>query len=71
MLPRARYTVETVWGRIEGMIAQPPGEPPHFSPEYEVCRKIARDENVPLRDVYHAAQAAFAQQRAQSESPRA
>lgn len=71
MLSRAPYTVETPWGRIAGTIAQPPGETSHFSPEYETCRKLARDQNVSLRDVYHAAQAAFAQQRAESERPRA
>jgi uncharacterized protein (DUF111 family) len=29
-----------------------PGEPPAVSPEYEVCRRIAREKDLPLLEVY-------------------
>ena len=34
------------------------GRPPTFSPEYEDCARIASEQNVPLREVYRAAQEA-------------
>jgi uncharacterized protein (DUF111 family) len=30
-----------------------------FSPEFEACRRIAGEKNVPLKDVYEAAMRAF------------
>ena len=29
-----------------------PGEPPRVAPEYEVCRRIAEERDIPLREVY-------------------
>ena len=35
------------------------GEPALFSPEYEACARIARQNSVPLREVYAQAQLAY------------
>ncbi len=58
-LPRQPHQVQTAWGPIEGKLAALPDGQPFFSPEYEACRKIAADKNVPVREVYDAAKKAF------------
>lgn len=58
-LARQPHTVETPWGPIEGKLAQGPGEAAMFSPEYEACRRVAQEQNVPLRVVMETAQRAF------------
>ena len=30
-----------------------------FSPEFEACRRVATEKNLPLKDVYEAAQRTF------------
>ena len=57
-LPRSPHTVETPWGKIEGVVAAL-DDGPAFSPEYESCRRIAEQQGVPLRRVYEAAGRAF------------
>ena len=59
VLPRRSHRVETPWGRVEGKIGLPTGAPARFSPEFESCRALAEEKNVPLRDVYEAACRAF------------
>ena len=54
----------TSWGAVEGKLAVLDDGSISFSPEYEACRRIAESSQVPLRDVYEAAQRAF-----QPESP--
>jgi uncharacterized protein (DUF111 family) len=58
-LSRKPHRVQTPWGPVEGKLAWIAGGPPSFSPEYESCRAIAVQHDVPLRDVYEAAQRAF------------
>ena len=50
-LDRRRHEVITPWGPIDGVLAKMPGHPPSFSPEYETCRRVAEERNVPLRIV--------------------
>lgn len=57
-LPREPHRVETVWGAVEGKITQFE-DVSRFAPEYESCRRIALERQIPLRDVYEAAQKAF------------
>jgi uncharacterized protein (TIGR00299 family) protein len=57
---RMAYTVETQFGPIKGKLGWQPGEPAIFVPEYEDCAKMARAHDVPLRDVYLAAEFEFA-----------
>jgi uncharacterized protein (TIGR00299 family) protein len=61
-LDRAAHTVTTDWGPIEGKLGLITGQPPSFSPEYESCRRVAEEQNLPLKDVYEAARQAFASQ---------
>lgn len=57
-LPRIRVSVPTPWGEVGGMEARH-GERSFFSPEFDACRALAQSAGVPLREVYHAAQAAW------------
>jgi uncharacterized protein (DUF111 family) len=56
---RRSCTVSTTWGPIQGKLAWRESQPPTFSPEYEDCARIARENNVPLREVFSTAQDAF------------
>src|SRR5438046_144095 len=58
-LERRPHTVETPLGPIEGKLAVLPDGGVSFSPEFEACRRIAGEKNVPLKDVYEAALRAF------------
>ncbi len=58
-LERRAHAVQTEWGDIEGKIAVISEDSSSFSPEYESCRRIAEEKNIPLRDVYEAARKAF------------
>ncbi len=58
-LERRRHEVTTPWGPIDGVLWQPPGAEPSFSPEFETCRRVATEWNLPLRQVIEAAQRAF------------
>ncbi len=60
-LKRQAAEVETPFGTVKGKLGWLDGRPPTFSPEYEDCARVAREQNVPLRDVYNAAHAAYAQ----------
>jgi uncharacterized protein (TIGR00299 family) protein len=58
-LERRPHSVETPLGPIEGKLAVLPDGSTSFSPEFEACRRIAGEKNVPLKDVYEAAMRAF------------
>ena len=59
ILPREARQVETAWGPIEGKLGRHTDGTAHFSPEYESCRRIADKNQLPLREVYAAAERAF------------
>jgi uncharacterized protein (TIGR00299 family) protein len=59
VLPRRVVEVETQFGRIPVKVAGVEGEIANAAPEYEVCRRIAREKDVPVKRVYQAALAAF------------
>ena len=61
VLPRSPHQVNTAWGPVEGKKFEVAGLPPRFSPEYEACARIAREQQIPLRDVYEAARRAWTQ----------
>ena len=57
-----------MWGKRDGLRTAD-GRPPTFSPEYEDCARVAREQAVPLREVYTAAHAAYAQGRPDRAAP--
>ncbi len=59
VLARQTHTVQTPWGPVEGKVGWLAGGPRGFAPEFEACRRIAAEHNVPLRAVYDAAHRAF------------
>ncbi len=59
VLSRQPHRVETPWGPVEGKVGWLAGGVPRFAPEFESCRRIASEQEVPLRAVYEAAQRAF------------
>ena len=61
VLPREIRQVTTAWGPVDGKLGRLDDGSIHFAPEYESCRRIAVEHEVPLRDVYAAAHQAFAE----------
>ena len=61
ILDRAFVTVETQFGKIRVKIASAAGEVLNAKPEYEDCRRAAREHDVPLRAVMEAAVTAYAE----------
>jgi pyridinium-3,5-bisthiocarboxylic acid mononucleotide nickel chelatase len=68
-LAREFVEVDTEWGKVRIKVARwPSGEVANASPEYEVCRNIARRHEVPLKRVTQEAMRAYAEtQRATTE----
>lgn len=60
VLPREWVTVSTVFGDVRIKVASANGHIQQAIPEYEDCRKLAVEKNVPLRAVIDAAQQAYA-----------
>lgn len=58
-LERRPHTVQTPWGAVEGKLAVLCDGGVSFSPEFEACKKIASEKNLPLKDVYEGALRAF------------
>ena len=57
-LERQVRLVETAFGPLEIKLKWLNGQIVSVAPEYESCRKVAIDKNVPLSDVFRAAQQA-------------
>jgi uncharacterized protein (TIGR00299 family) protein len=61
-LEREFADVETEWGKVRIKVARwPSGEVANASPEYEVCRNLARAKKVPLKQVMQDAMRAWAE----------
>jgi uncharacterized protein (TIGR00299 family) protein len=58
-LHRKEETVQTPWGPIRGKLGWREGQTPIFSPEYDDCARVAREQKIPLREVYERAQRAY------------
>jgi uncharacterized protein (TIGR00299 family) protein len=58
-LARQEHTVETAWGTVKGKLGWRHGSREIFTPEFEDCARIAAEENIPLREVYRAAESGF------------
>jgi pyridinium-3,5-bisthiocarboxylic acid mononucleotide nickel chelatase len=59
VLARETHEVTTPWGPVAGKNAYLPDGSPRFAPEYEACRRIANERQIPLAVVQAAAHAAF------------
>jgi len=64
ILQREIRQVATTWGAVDGKLGRLDDGSVHFAPEFESCRRIATEHHVPLREVYAAAEKAFAGQTA-------
>jgi uncharacterized protein (DUF111 family) len=54
-LRREHKTLETRYGRVGIKLAHQPDGRIHIAPEYEDCKRCAREHDVPLSVVYEAA----------------
>ena len=61
VLDRCFVTVETPYGRIRVKVGSSAGERRNAMPEYEDCRRAAREHGIPLKQVIEAALVAFAE----------
>ncbi len=59
VLERRWQEVETEFGRVRVKVAAANGALLNFAPEYEDCRRIAKEKNVPFKHVRQAASFAF------------
>lgn len=57
-LQREARSVQTPWGPIQGKRGWHQGGVDVFTPEYEDCARVARQNGIPLREVYAAVQRA-------------
>jgi uncharacterized protein (TIGR00299 family) protein len=58
VLARRERTVETPWGPVRVKVAHAPDGTPNVAPEFEDCRRLAREHGVALKRVHQAALAA-------------
>jgi len=70
VLPRELVTVTTAFGDVRMKVASVNGHICQATPEYEDCRKLAVEKNVPLQTVITAAQQAFAGTQLYPRQPR-
>lgn len=68
ILERAFVTVETPYGKIRIKIASAAGEILNAMPEYEDCRRAAREHDAPLRTVMDAARSAWSETASRAEA---
>jgi uncharacterized protein (DUF111 family) len=61
ILDREFVTVETPYGKVRMKVASAAGEILNAMPEYEDCRRAAREHAVALRTVMEAAIAAYSE----------
>jgi pyridinium-3,5-bisthiocarboxylic acid mononucleotide nickel chelatase len=61
-LEREFAEAETAWGKVRIKVARwPSGDVANASPEYEVCRNIARQHGIPLKQVIQEAMRVYAE----------
>jgi hypothetical protein len=59
VLQRTAHVVDTPLGPVAGKVGRLQDGSVRFAPEYEACRQAARENGVPLRDVFQVVQNAF------------
>jgi uncharacterized protein (TIGR00299 family) protein len=63
VLARTERSVETPWGSVRVKVAHAPDGTPNIAPEFEDCRRLAREHGVALKLVHQAALAAAVRER--------
>jgi uncharacterized protein (TIGR00299 family) protein len=58
---RKSIVLESEWGELQGKLGWRDGEQAVFTPEFESCAKIAKEQNLPIREVYRTAEVWFQQ----------
>jgi hypothetical protein len=53
VLPRSQISIDSPWGKMEVKKVIRPDGSSFLLPEYEACRKIAKENNLPLKDIYY------------------
>jgi hypothetical protein len=61
-LPRESVKVQTKFGEVRVKVARSEGRARHASPEFDDCRKLAEEKNVPLHEVMEQAMLRFEEQ---------
>jgi uncharacterized protein (DUF111 family) len=61
VLERSWETVSTPFGDVRVKVASEAGAVRNFAPEFEDCRRLAEEQKVPLKQVWHAANLAYQQ----------
>jgi len=61
-LARKLETVETIYGRIKVKRAFHKGKEVSYKPEYEECKRIAGEKNIPVKEVYNNIMAILSRQ---------
>jgi hypothetical protein len=67
-LPRESVSVHTKFGDVRIKLSRVNGSIRHIAPEYEDCRKLATEKNIPLHQVIDEAVRAFESSGASSSS---
>ena len=62
IMNRKSCSVETTWGTVRGKICAGHGVDKRFTPEYEDCLRIHKEQKTPIAQVYQAAATAFEEQ---------
>ena len=52
ILAREYHEVETEWGQVTVKVAKKNGEVINYAPEYDDCERIAKEYDIPLKEVY-------------------
>jgi uncharacterized protein (TIGR00299 family) protein len=53
ILERTRVEIDSPWGKIGVKKVTGPDGSTVFYPEYDICRKIAKERNLPIREIYY------------------
>ncbi len=52
ILPRTREIIDSPWGKIQVKKVTRPNGSTWIIPEFEVCKVIAKEQGIPIRDIY-------------------
>jgi len=58
-LAREYHEVEIEWGTVTVKVAKKDGEVINYAPEYDDCKRIAKEFSIPLKEVYQKVEEKF------------